>query len=51
MDRGIRYSDEFKQEAFNQLSVHDYSVAAIKNGTGSSSLVLYTILSDPYAVR
>ena len=27
MGKGIRYSDEFKQEAVNQVVVHGYSVA------------------------
>ena len=26
MSRGIRYTDEFKQEAVNQVALHGYSV-------------------------
>lgn len=29
MGKGIRYSDEFKQEAVNQVVVHGYSVADV----------------------
>lgn len=29
MGSGIRYSDEFKQEAFNQVVIHGYSVADV----------------------
>jgi Transposase. len=41
MGKGIRYSDEFKQEAVNQVSVHDYSVAEVSERLGISTKSLY----------
>ncbi|WP_290654289.1 IS3 family transposase [Idiomarina sp.] len=41
MGKGIRYSDEFKQEAVNQVSVHGYSVADVSERLGISTKTLY----------
>ena len=41
MVKGIRYSDEFKQEAVNQVSVHGYSVADVSERLGISTKTLY----------
>lgn len=41
MGKGVRYSDEFKQEAVNQVVVHGYSVGEVSNRLGISSKSLY----------
>lgn len=41
MGKGTRYSDEFKQEAVNQVVVHGYSVADVSQRLGISSKSLY----------
>ena len=37
MGKGIRYSDEFKQEAVNQIVIHGYSVADVAARLGISA--------------
>ena len=41
MGKGIRYSDEFKQGAVNQVVTHGYPVADVANRLGISSKSLY----------
>ena len=41
MGKGIRYSDEFKQEAVNQIVVHGYSVLEVSQRLGISDKSLY----------
>jgi transposase len=41
MGRGIRYTDEFKQEAVNQVVIHGYSVADVSERLGISTKSLY----------
>ena len=41
MGTGIRYSDEFKQEAVNQVVIHGYSVADVSKRLGISTKSLY----------
>ena len=41
MGKGIRYSDEFKQEAVNQVVVHGYSVNEVSQRLGISTKSLY----------
>ena len=41
MGKGVRYSDEFKQEAVNQVVVHGYPVADVSQRLGISSKSLY----------
>jgi len=41
MAKGIRYSDEFKQEAVNQVVIHRYSVADVSERLGISTKSLY----------
>lgn len=41
MAKGIRYSDEFKQEAVNQVAIHGYSVADVADRLGISTKSLY----------
>lgn len=41
MPKGIRYSDEFKQEAVNQVVVHGYSVLEVAERLGVSNKSLY----------
>ena len=41
MGKGTRYSDEFKQEAVNQVVVHGYSVADVSQRLGISNKGLY----------
>ena len=41
MGKGIRYSDEFKQEAVNQVVVHGYSVTEVSERLGVSNKSLY----------
>jgi len=36
MTRGIRYTDEFKQEAVNQVVAHGYSVLDVSKRLGIS---------------
>lgn len=54
MGKGIRYSDEFKQEAVNQVSVHGYSVSEVADRLGISTKTLYSWLkkfSKPVKAR
>ena len=46
MRSGIRYSDEFKQEAVKQVSIHGYSVAEVANNLGVTSKSLYSWLKQ-----
>ncbi|QPG04604.1 transposase [Salinimonas marina] len=41
MGKGIRYSDEFKQEAVNQVVIHGYSVADVAARLDISTKSLY----------
>ena len=41
MGKGIRYSDEFKQEAVNQVVVHGYPVSEVSQRLGISTKSLY----------
>lgn len=41
MAKGIRYSDEFKQEAVNQVVVHQYTVLDVAQRLGISTKALY----------
>jgi len=41
MGSGIRYSDEFKQEAVNQVVVHGYSVADVAKRLDITTKSLY----------
>lgn len=41
MSKGIRYSDEFKQEADNQVVVHGYSVADVAERLDISTKSIY----------
>ncbi len=41
MGKGIRYSDEFKQEVVNQVAVHGYSVNDVAERLGISTETLY----------
>lgn len=41
MGKGIRYTDEFKQEAVNQVLIHGYSVADVASRLGISTKSLY----------
>ncbi len=41
MGKGIRYSDEFKQEAVNQIVAHGYSVLDVSHRLGVSTKSLY----------
>jgi transposase len=41
MSKGIRYTDEFKQEAINQIVVHGYSVLDVSQRLGVSTKSLY----------
>ena len=41
MAKGIRYSDEFKQEAVNQVVIHGYSVLDVAARLGISTKSLY----------
>ena len=54
MAKGIRYSDEFKQEAVNQVVIHGYSVADVAVRLGISTKSLYdwkTVYSQPIKKR
>ena len=44
MAKGIRYSEEFKQEAVNQVVHHNYPVAEVAERLGISSKTLYNCL-------
>ena len=37
MGKGIRYSDEFKQEAVNQVTIHGYPVNDVAERLGINS--------------
>jgi len=41
MGKGIRYTDEFKQEAVNQVVVHGYPVQEVSHRLGISTKSLY----------
>ena len=41
MGKGIRYTDEFKQEAVNQVAVHGYPVSEVSHRLGISTKSLY----------
>jgi transposase len=41
MRTGIRYTDEFKQEAVNQIILHGYEVADVASRLGVSTKSLY----------
>ena len=41
MSRGIRHTDEFKQEAVNQVALHGYSVLDVSKRLGISNKSLY----------
>ncbi|EAQ96126.1 transposase [Congregibacter litoralis] len=41
MSKGIRYTDEFKQEAVNQVVVHGYTVLDVSQWLGISNKSLY----------
>lgn len=41
MSKGTRYTDEFKQEAVNQIVVHGYSVLDVSQRLGVSTKSLY----------
>lgn len=41
MSKGTRYSDEFKQEAVNQVIVHGYSVADVADRLDISTEIIY----------
>ena len=41
MGKGIRYTDEFKQEAVNQVAVHGYPVSEVSQRLGISTKSLY----------
>ena len=41
MGKGIRYTDEFKQEAVNQVVIHGYRVADVAERLGISTKSLY----------
>jgi len=50
MSKGYRYSDEFKQEAVNQVTVHGYAVVDVATRLGISDKTLYNwikIFSKP----
>lgn len=54
MNKGIRYTDEFKQEAVNQVVVHGYSVLDVSQRLGVSDKSLYSWkkkFSKPTKVR
>ena len=54
MAKGIRYSDEFKQEAVNQITKHSYDVAEVSTRLGVSAKSLYKwkqAFSKPTKVR
>ena|SRR5210317_1040457 len=41
MGKGMRYTDEFKQEAVNQVIVHGYPVSEVADRLGISTKSLY----------
>jgi len=54
MSKGIRYTNEFKQEAVNQIVVHGYSVLDVSQRLGVSTKSLYDwqkTFSKPRAKR
>jgi transposase len=54
MGKGIRYTDEFKQEAVNQVVDHGYSVIDVSGRLGISTKSLYDWIkkfSKPKKVR
>jgi transposase len=38
MSKGTRYTDEFKQEAINQIVVHGYSALGVSQRLGISTM-------------
>ena len=54
MGTGIRYTDEFKQEAVNQVVLHSYSVLGVSKRLGIANKSLYDWIkkfSKPCNVR
>ena len=54
MSKSIRYTDEFKQEAVNQVVKHGYSVLEVSSRLGVSNKSLYDwikLFSKPEKVR
>lgn len=54
MAKGIRYTDEFKQEAVNQIIKHSYDIAEVSTRLGVSTKSLYKwkqAFSKPPKVR
>jgi len=54
MSKGYRYSDEFKQETVNQVTVHGYAVVDVATRLGISDKTLYSwikIFSKPVKKR
>ncbi|MFT0212911.1 transposase [Pseudomonas sp. F1_0610] len=54
MSKGYRYSDEFKQEAVNQVPLHGYAVVDVAKRLGISDKTLYNwikIFSKPVKKR
>ena len=47
MAKGIRYTDEFKQEAVNQIIKHSYDIAEVSNRLGVSTKSLYKWKGNP----
>ena len=41
MSKAVRYTDEFKQEAVNQIVIHGYSVQDVSQRLGVSTKSLY----------
>ena len=41
MGKGIQYTDEFKQEAVNQVVIHGYPVSEVSQRLGISTKSLY----------
>jgi transposase len=41
MGTGIRYTDEFKQEAVNQIIIHGYEVTDVASRLGVSAKSIY----------
>ena len=46
MGTGTRYTDEFKQEAVNQVTTHGYSVADVSKRLGISNKSLYVWIKE-----
>lgn len=46
MGKGVRYTDEFKQEAVNQVVVHGYPVSEVSHHRGISTKSLYVWINQ-----